>query len=100
MFAAARDVARRDLLATRQQARLRSRLHHAMGEQPVDDPVGVGLKRRRQEQEVLAARQMLTRRRKAQAKALKVMSVNVSFTPARVWIWLVTKWPMSVFSSR
>jgi len=71
-----------------------------MGEELVDDAVSVGLKRRRQEQEILAARQMLTRRRNAQVKALKVMSVKVSFTPANVWIWLVTKWPMSVFSSR
>lgn len=35
-----------------------------------------------------------------QEKALKVMRVKVSFTPASVWILLVTKWPMSVFSSR
>ena len=35
-----------------------------------------------------------------QEKALKVIRVKVSFTPASVWILLVTKWPMSVFSSR
>ncbi len=62
-----------------------------MGEEFVDDAIGVRLERRRQEQEVLAARQMLTRLREAQANALKVMRVKVSFTPASVWIWLVTK---------
>lgn len=71
-----------------------------MGEELVDDAIGVGLKRRRQEQEILAARQVLTRRRKAQLNALKVMRVKVSFTPASVWMLLVTKWPMSVLSSR
>ena len=100
MFAAARDVTRCDLLAARQYAGQRTRLHHAMGEQSVDDAIGVGLKRGRQEEKILAARQMLARRRNAQLKALNVMRVKVSFTPDSVWILLVTKWPMSVLSSR
>jgi hypothetical protein len=71
-----------------------------MGEQSVDDAIGVGLKRGRQEEKILAARQMLARRRNAQLKALNVMRVKVSFTPDSVWMLLVTKWPMSVLSSR
>jgi hypothetical protein len=71
-----------------------------MGEQPVDVAIGIGLKGGRQEQEVLAPRQMLAREGRAQENALKVIRVKVSFTPGRVWIWLVTKWPMSVFASR
>lgn len=71
-----------------------------MGEQPVDDAIGVGLDRRRQEQEILPAREVPARRRGSQENALKVMRVKVSFTPASVWMLLVTKWPMSVLSSR
>ncbi len=62
-----------------------------MGEQPVDVAVGVGLKGRREEQEILAPRQMLLRKGRAQENALKVIRVKVSFTPGSVWIWLVTK---------
>ena len=40
------------------------------------------------------------RRGRNQESALKVMRVKVSFTPASVWTLLVTKWPMSVLSSR
>ena len=36
----------------------------------------------------------------AQANALKAMRVKVSFTPGRVWIVSVTKWPMSWSSAR
>ena len=61
---------------------------------------GVGLDGGREEQEVLAPRQMLAWRSRAQENALKVIRVKVSFTPGSVWIWLVTKWPMSVFASR
>ncbi len=62
-----------------------------MGEQLVDDAVGVGLDRRRQEQEVLPAREVPPRQGRGQENALKVMRVKVSFTPASVWIRLVTK---------
>lgn len=71
-----------------------------MGEQSVDNAIGVGLDRRRQEQEILAAWKVPLRRGGRQENALKVMSVKVSFTPDSVWILLVTKWPMSVLSSR
>jgi len=94
------DVTRRDLFAARQIARRRPAADHAMGEQLVDDAIGVGLDRRRQEQEILAAREVPARRGRRQENALKVMSVKVSFTPPSVWILLVTKWPMSVLSSR
>ena len=100
MFAAVDRVARRDLLAARKYARRRPCPHDAVREQFVDDAIGVRLDSGREEQKVLAARQMLTRRRKGQLNALNVISVKVSFTPARVWISLVTKWPMSVLSSR
>lgn len=62
-----------------------------MGEQSVDVAVGVGLNGRREEQEILAPRQMLLRKGDAQENALKVIRVKVSFTPGRVWIRLVTK---------
>jgi hypothetical protein len=71
-----------------------------MGKQLVDDSIGVGLDCRRQEQEILAAREVPARYGRGQENALKVMRVKVSFTPASVWIRLVTKWPMSVLSSR
>jgi len=100
VFASAGDVDRRDLCPARQLPDLRSAPDHAMGEKPVDVSVGIGLKGGREEQEVLAPRQMLAREGRAQENALKVIRVKVSFTPGRVWIWLVTKWPMSVFSSR
>lgn len=50
--------------------------------------------------ERLVARQISSERRCLQENALKVIRVKVSFTPASVWILLVTKWPISVFSSR
>ena len=100
MFAAAGDIHRRDLSAAWQVARLGATADRAMGEQPVDVAVGVGLEGRREEQEVLAPRKMLAREGRAQENALKVIRVKVSFTPGSVWIWLVTKWPMSVFASR
>lgn len=100
MLAAVDDVTRRDLLAARQLAWCGAAWDHAMGEQLVDDAIGVGLDRRRQEQEILAAREVPAWRGRRQENALKVMSVKVSFTPASVWILLVTKWPMSVLSSR
>jgi len=100
VFAASGDIDWRDLGPARQLPGMRAAPDHAMGEQPVDDAVGVRLKGGREEQEVLAPRQMLARKGRAQENALKVIRVKVSFTPGSVWIWLVTKWPMSVFSSR
>lgn len=100
MLAAAGDVDRRDLGPARQLAGIGAAPDRAMGEQPVDVAIGVGLNGRREEQEVLAPRKMLAREGRAQENALKVIRVNVSFTPGSVWISLVTKWPMSVFSSR
>ena len=100
MFAAGGDIDWGDLGPARQLACMRAAPDHAMGEQSVDVAVGVRLKGRREEQEVLAPRKMLARKGRAQEKALKVIRVKVSFTPGSVWIWLVTKWPMSVFSSR
>ena len=35
-----------------------------------------------------------------QVNALKVIVLNVSATPGRVWIWLVTKCPISMSSGR
>ena len=58
--------------------------------------LGKALKGRRQEQKVLAARQMLTRRRNGQLKALNVMMVCVSRMPDRQCTFSLTKWPMSV----
>ncbi len=100
MFAAAGGVDRRNLSPARQLPGIGAATDRAMGKQPVDVAVGVGLEGRREEQEVLAPRKMLARKGRAQENALKVIRVNVSFTPGSVWIWLVTKWPMSVFSSR
>ncbi len=100
MLAAAGDVDRRDLGPARQLAEIGAAPDRAVGEQPVDVAIGVGLNGRREEQEVLAPRKMLAREGRAQENALKVIRVNVSFTPGSVWISLVTKWPMSVFSSR
>ncbi len=100
MFAAGGDIHRCDLAAARQVAWLGATADRAMGEELVDVAVGVGLEGRREEQEVLAPRKMLARKGRAQENALKVIRVNVSFTPGSVWIWLVTKWPMSVLASR
>ena len=57
---------------------------HPMGEQTVDHAVGVGLDGRREEQKVLAPREMPARNGRAQENALKVIRVNVSFTPGSV----------------
>jgi hypothetical protein len=62
-----------------------------MGEQAVDHAIGVGLKGRREEQEILAPREVPPGKSRAQENALKVIRVKVSFTPGSVWIWLVTK---------
>ena len=91
MLAAVGDVTGRDLLAARQIAGRGTAADHAMGEQLVDDAIGVGLDRRRQEQEILATREVPARRGRRQENALKVMRVKVSFTPPSVWILLVTK---------
>ena len=100
MLAAGGDIGRRDLGPARQLPGMRAAPDHAMGKQLVDVAIGVRLNGGRQEQEVLAPRQMLAREGRAQENALKVIRVKVSFTPGSVWISLVTKWPMSVFSSR
>ncbi len=100
MFAAVGDIDGRDLGPARQLPCTGAAPDRAMGEQPVDVAVGVGLEGGREEQEVLAPWQMLARKGRAQENALKVIRVKVSFTPGSVWIWLVTKWPMSVFASR
>jgi hypothetical protein len=100
VFAAIDEVTRRDLFIARQIAGRGTSADQAMGEQLIDNAIGVGLDRRRQEQEILAARQVPAGDGRRQENALKVMSVKVSFTPASVWILLVTKWPMSVLSSR
>lgn len=100
MFSIAGDIDRRDLGRARKLPGTGAAPDRAMGEQLVDVTVGVRLKRRREEQEVLAPRKMLARKGRAQENALKVIRVKVSFTPGSVWIWLVTKWPMSVFASR
>lgn len=91
MVATGSGVDWRDLRAARQLARVRATTDHAMREQPVDVAIGVGLNGRGEEQEVLAPRQMLLRKGRAQENALKVIKVKVSFTPGSVWIWLVTK---------
>lgn len=100
MLAAIDHIAWRDLLAARERVLGRPTADRAMGEELVDDAIGVGLDRRRQEQEILSAREVPLRQGRRQENALKVMSVKVSFTPPSVWILLVTKWPMSVLSSR
>jgi hypothetical protein len=100
VLAAIDEVARRDLFSTRQLADVRPAMDRTMGEELVDDAIGVGLDRRREKEKILAAREVLPRQGRRQEKALKVMRVKVSFTPASVWILLVTKWPMSVLSSR
>lgn len=100
MFAAAGDIDRCDLGPARKLPRTDTAPNRAMGEQLVDVAIRVGLEGRREEQEILAPRKMLAREGRAQENALKVIRVKVSFTPGSVWIWLVTKWPMSVFSSR
>ena len=84
MFAAAGEVSRRDLRAARQRPGIGAAPDHTMGEQAVDHAVGVGLDGRREEQEVLAPRQMPLRKGRAQENALKVIRVKVSFTPGRV----------------
>ncbi len=91
MLSSAGNIDRRDLGPARQFPDPGPAPDHAMGEQPVDDAVGVRLKGGREEQEVLAPRQMLARKGRAQENALKVIRVKVSFTPGSVWIWLVTK---------
>jgi len=100
VFSIAGDIDRRDLGPARKLPGTGAAPDRAMGEQLVDVAVGVRLKGRREEQEVLAPRKMLARKGRAQENALKVIRVKVSFTPGSVWIWLVTKWPMSVFASR
>jgi len=100
VFAAAGDIDRRDLGPARKLPGTGTAPDRAMSEQPVDVAVGVRLKGRREEQEVLTPRKMLARKGRAQENALKVIRVKVSFTPGSVWIWLVTKCPMSVFASR
>lgn len=100
MFASTGNIDRYNFTTARQFPDMRTAPNHAMGEQLVDVAVGVRLDGRREEQKILAPRQMLLRKRRAQEKALKVIRVKVSFTPGSVWIWLVTKWPMSVFASR
>ncbi len=91
MVAAVGPIDRRDLLTPRQFTRMVAAADHAMGEQTVDHAVGIGLDRRREEQEILAPREMPSRDGRTQEKALKVMRVKVSFTPRSVWMWLVTK---------
>lgn len=100
MFAAAGDIDRRNLSPARQLPGIGAATDRTMGEQLIDVAVGVRLERGREEQEVLAPREMPARNGGAQENALNVIRVNVSFTPGSVWISLVTKWPMSVFSSR
>ena len=100
MFATVGDIDRRDLGPARQLPGMGAATDRTMGEQLVDVAVGVRLQGRREEQEVLAPREMPARSGRAQENALNVIRVNVSFTPGSVWISLVTKWPMSVFSSR
>ena len=91
MFATAGDIDRRDLSPARQLPGMGAATDRTMGEQPVDVAVGVRLQGRREEQEVLAPREMPARNGRAQENALKVIRVNVSFTPGSVWISLVTK---------
>lgn len=91
MLAAVHPIDRCDLFAARQLARARATADHAMGEQAVDHAVGVRLDRGREEQEILAPREVPVRDGGAQEKALKVMRVKVSFTPRKVWMLLVTK---------
>jgi hypothetical protein len=62
-----------------------------MGEELVDVAIGVWLNGRREEKEILTPREMPARKGRTQENALKVIRVKVSFTPASVWIWLVTK---------
>jgi hypothetical protein len=55
-----------------------------MGEELVDVAIGVGLNGRREEEEILAPREMPARKGRTQEKALKVIRVKVSFTPGSV----------------
>ena len=91
MLAAAGGIDRFDLAAARQVARVRTTTDYAMGEQPVDVAVGIGLNGRREEKKILTPREMPARKGRTQENALKVMRVKVSFTPGSVWISLVTK---------